>query len=214
MFTGLIEDVGTLVARRPAGRAAKLEVRTQLPGADLQHGDSLAVNGACLTVEQIHADQGLVVFHTLTETLQRTNLSSRPLGSLVNLERALCLGQRLGGHLVQGHVDATSRIMTIGRTDDDIVVKLELPDALKPLLIPKGSVAVDGISLTVALLEPEAFTVRIIPHTWESTNLRQAQVGDEVNLEGDMVGKYILRREQLAADPDVSLEDLHRAGFA
>ena len=213
MFTGLIEDVGKLVARHPAGKAAKLEVQTALPVDEVQCGDSVAVNGTCLTVEHTRAAQRILVFHALTETLRRTNLSTRPLGSLVNLERALCLGQRLGGHLVLGHVDQTSRIMAIEHNADDIVVTVALPELLKPLLIPKGSIGIDGISLTVATLDPDAFTVHIIPHTWQATNLQQARVGDEVNLEGDMIGKYILRHQQVAAESGVTLDDLRNAGF-
>lgn len=213
MFTGLIEDVGELVRLRAESQAAKLELRTALPLADVQVGDSIAVNGACLTVEAVNASAGTLVFHALTETLQRTNLAQCRQGSLLNLERALRLGDRLGGHLVLGHVDTTAAVLRIGRGADDILLAVALPAELSALLIPKGSIAVDGISLTVAELTSSEFTAHIIPHTWHATNLRAVKAGDSVNLEADMVGKYIVRRSSVAAAAGVSMDDLARAGF-
>ena len=213
MFTGLIEDVGHLVARHAAGDAASLEVRTKLPADEIKVGDSIAVSGACLTVEAVRRDTGVLVFHTLSETLGRTSLGARPVGSLVNLERALRLGDRLGGHLVSGHVDTTAQLLRIERRADDLVLTVSLPDTIRALVIPKGSIAVDGISLTVAALQPASFSVHIIPHTWECTNLRSARVGDPVNLEADMLGKYILRWQQVAGTAAVSMDDLAKAGF-
>ncbi|MBN2451513.1 MAG: riboflavin synthase [Lentisphaeria bacterium] len=215
MFTGLIEDVGELVVRRPAGAAAKVVIRTGLPCGDVRVGESIAVNGACLTVESVDVAAGEVSFHCLQETLGRTNLSRVPMGTAVNLERALRLGDRLGGHLVSGHVDATAAIGAIGRRGEDVEVAIEAPPAIRPLLIPKGSIAVNGISLTVASIEGESFRVCIIPHTWQATNLRSARVGDRVNLEGDMVGKYILRWQALrdGEGGSVSEDTLRNAGF-
>lgn len=216
MFTGLIEDVATLHACRRQGHAAKLDVETALPLADLRIGDSIAVNGACLTVEAIRANARIVVFHTLAETLRRTTLGALASGSPLNLERALRLGDRLGGHLVQGHVDATACLESIGREGDDYVVRVNLPDRLRALVIPKGSIALDGISLTIAELTADSLALHIIPHTWEATNLRAARPGTRVNLEGDMIGKYILRQTQTAhaAPPAaLSMTDLERSGF-
>ena len=213
MFTGLIEDVGELAARRSLGRSGKLVVRTGLPLAEVRPGDSVAVNGACLTVEAADASSGTLGFHTLTETLDRTNLGACPVGGEVNLERALRLGDRLGGHLVQGHVDATGAILAVDRREDDLVVRLDLPESIRHLVIPKGSIAIDGISLTIAELGREWFEVHIIPHTWSGTSLRSARAGDAVNLEADMLGKYVLRQRALETDGAVTEESLRQAGF-
>ncbi len=214
MFTGLIEDVGRLVSRKPEGAAAKLIVETALPLTEVHVGDSVAINGACLTVETPNIGAGTLEFHTLTETLDRTNLGDLRRGAMVNLERALRLGDRMGGHLVQGHVDAVTPIVSVEQPNRDYVVTVALPDELKPFVIPKGSVAVNGISLTIARLLDDAFTIHIIPHTWQATNLSQAAAGDPVNIETDMVGKYILRQQQAAsATKGVTMTDLHSAGF-
>jgi len=214
MFTGLIEDVGTLVGRRETGKAGKLLVRTALPTAEIALGDSLAVNGACLTVEAF-GGAGELEFHTLSETLRRTNLGELPLGAAVNLERALRLGGRLGGHLVQGHVDATAAIRDIRLGEDDTVVTIELPVAIAHLAIPKGSIAVNGVSLTIATLAIDSFTVHIIPHTWRATSLATAKPGERVNLEADLLGKYVLRQQQVlaATSSPISLDTLREAGF-
>lgn len=214
MFTGLIEDVGILVSRTETGRDGKLAVKTALPSAEIAVGESVAVNGACLTVEAV-GPGGTLEFHTLSETLRRTNLGAIPLGGPVNLERAMQIGGRLGGHLVQGHVDATADVLSIAESADDIVVTVSLPESLAHLIIPKGSIAIDGISLTVADLAKDRFTVHIIPHTWDSTSLRRAKPGDRVNLEADMIGKYVLRQKQVpgTAETTVTMDDLSRAGW-
>ena len=215
MFTGLIEDVGTLLERRPVGRSAKLRIRSGLPLGEIRVGDSIAVNGACLTVEAIDVASHSLAFHCLNETLSRTNLATAAAGSPLNLERALRLGDRLAGHLVAGHVDATAAILRLERREDDIELTVASPADLQDLLVPKGSIAVNGISLTIASLQAESFSVRLIPHTWECTSLRQAQPGDLVNLEGDLVGKFVLRREERrqAAGGGVTWEQLSQAGF-
>ncbi len=213
MFTGLIEDVGVLAARIALGNAGKLEVKTNLPLGEVKVGESICVNGACLTVEEAHPRSRSLIFHTLAETLRHTNLSSKAVGRLVNLERSLRFGDRLGGHMVSGHIDTTSRLLRIEQTHDDWVITVQLPDALQPLVVPKGSIAVDGISLTVAEIDSQTFTAHIIPHTWQVTNLRAAVVGDVVNLEADLVGKYILRHREIGRTQDLSMAQLERAGF-
>jgi riboflavin synthase len=216
MFTGLIEDVGQLVACTRTGKAAKLTVRTALPVDTIAVGDSIAVNGACLTVESAAPAENMLAFHTLTETLAKTNLGQVKRGGGLNLERALRLGDRLGGHLVSGHVDQVVPIRAIGRAGDDIALELPVPDALRLLVIPKGSIAVNGISLTIADLREDALTIHVIPHTWENTNLKRARTGDPVNIEADMIGKYILRAQSAApaaAASGVTWDSLAEAGF-
>jgi len=214
MFTGLVEDVGELLQRSTLGRAGKLEARSGLPVAEFAVGDSVAVNGVCLTVEEVRSGPGTLVFHTLAETLKRTNLGGLSIGAPVNLERALLAGARFGGHFVMGHIDTTSRIQAIGRPGDDYVVRVQLPESLRAFVIPKGSIAINGISLTIADLAADAFSVSIIPHTWTHTNLSAAKAGDHVNLEADMLGKYILRWQQVEAGRGgVTMDGLSNAGF-
>lgn len=195
MFTGLIETTGTLLDRRLDGEAGTLEIQTDLAAA-MALGDSLAVNGCCLTVAAIPAPDRLR-FHVLQQTLRVTNLGAEAIGRPLNLERALRVGDRLGGHLVAGHVDCTAAVLDRRRQRDDWVFRIALPAAMAPYVIDKGSIAVDGISLTVARLLDAAFELHIIPVTWELTNLAQRAPGERVNLEMDMVGKYILRAESL-----------------
>lgn len=196
MFTGIVEATGVLVDRKMMGDAGKLFIKTPL-AKELEYGGSLAVNGTCLSAEQIDVENEMLVFHTLKQTLDKTNLGAVQVGGKVNLERPLKMGDRLGGHLVSGHVDGTAKILSIGQDGDDWIIDVELPDELKMLMIDKGSIAIDGISLTVAHLFEDSFRVHIIPLTLELTNLGDSKVGDLVNLEMDMVGKFVLRREEL-----------------
>lgn len=213
MFTGLIEDVGTLVARERGGESAKFAIATNLPIAEFAIGESVAVNGACLTVES-KAESGLLHFHTLAETLSRTNLGDIPLNSAVNLERAMRLDGRLGGHLVSGHVDAVARVVSVAMQRGDFVLTVSLPENLAPLAIPKGSIAVNGVSLTIASLAKDRFTVHIIPHTWGATNLKDLTSGGAVNLEADLIGKYVLRHQELIAGvSSVTMDSLRDSGF-
>lgn len=198
MFTGIVEGTGTIVDRTRDGDAGKLRIATPL-AAEMGHGDSIAVNGCCLTVEEIDTANGVLQFHTLSQTLDKTNLGHLAVGKLVNLERPLRVGDRLGGHLVMGHVDCTAPTVAFTRERDDWVMEIELPESMRALAIDKGSIAVDGISLTIADLREASFTVHLIPVTWELTNIKEAEPGKPVNLEMDMVGKYVLRREELAA---------------
>lgn len=204
MFTGLVEAVGRLRARIPSGEAGKLSVETAL-ATQLKPGDSVAVNGVCLTVETVDPATRRLGFHTLQQTLAVTNLGRVAIDGLVNLERPLSLGDRLGGHLVLGHVDGTAACLDVRRQQDDWVFTFALPEALRPLAIDKGSIAVDGISLTIAHLATDRFSVHIIPFTWDHTDLQEVTAGTIVNLEMDMIGKYVLRSASLglAAKADV-----------
>lgn len=211
MFTGIVEDIGKVVRVSSQGNAARLEISTSLPPGEIAIGDSISVNGACQTVEEFHAP--VLVFHCLRETLQKTNLRQLKAGMEVNLESALRLGGKLGGHLVSGHVDCTGKVLSITDRNGDIALSIERPPADFPL-VPKGSIAINGVSLTVAELTSEAVTVCIIPHTWTHTNLRLLQSGAEVNLEADLIGKYV---QSLAAPyqqkKTLTIEDLNKAGF-
>jgi riboflavin synthase len=194
VFTGLIESVGRIAdaAEMPGG--IRLRIETPLAG-HLATGDSVAINGVCLTV--IQGDPAHVSMDVSPETLRVTNLGQLQLGSLVNLERPVRADGLMGGHFVQGHVDATGRITAIVNEGEFWRFSFAYPSSLAPLLIPKGSIAVDGISLTVAALGAETFDVQIIPHTWSHTNFQASRPGDTVNLEGDMLGKYVLRLTEL-----------------
>jgi riboflavin synthase len=195
MFTGLVESVGELVERKPTSAGVRLRIGTPM-AADLSPGDSLAVNGVCLTVilaeaGEIHADIG-------PETLRVTTLGSMARGSPVNLERPLRADGRFGGHFVQGHVDSIGHIEEIRPDAEFHWMTISFPGELAPYIVHKGSIAVDGISLTVAGLGADRFDVQLVPFTLEHTNLKRAQVRDRVNLECDMVGKYVVRAAQLA----------------
>jgi riboflavin synthase alpha subunit len=196
MFTGLIEGVGQVVEVRRIESSVRLGVQTTL-AAELRPGDSLAVNGVCLTVTAATADS--VEADVGPETSRVTTLAGARRGQLVNLERPMRADGRFGGHLVQGHVDGTGRLERIGEQGDAHWLTVSFAPALAPYLIPKGSIAVDGISLTIAALHDGRFDAMIIPFTWAHTNLRALQAGERVNLECDMIGKYVARAaEQLA----------------
>ena len=194
MFTGLIESVGHVRGITPAPSGFRVSIRTAL-APDLSLGESVAVNGVCLTVtgtegDVLHADIG-------PETARVTTLGALRSDQPVNLERSMRANDRFGGHFVQGHVDATDTVEGVRRDGDAHWLTIGFPIGLAPLLISKGSVSVDGISLTVATLRDRQFDVMIIPFTWEHTNLSSLQAGDRVNLECDMVGKYVARAAEL-----------------
>ncbi len=189
MFTGLIEDVGKIVSLRFANRAAALTVETRLSVRAMELGASIAVNGACLTV--VKKGRGEFTVDMSPETLKRTSLKELRAGSLVNLERPMRLSDRLGGHLVTGHVDGVATVVAIEKKGEFTFFKFRLPRRLGAFLVSKGSVAVDGISLTVNECGPGQFSVAIIPFTLQHTNLRGRRVGDKVNIETDLIGKYV-----------------------
>jgi len=189
MFTGLVEDVGTIGALRLSKGSAVLSVKTKLPARDLPLGASIAVNGACLTV--VKKTKGTFTVDVSPETLTRTNLQSLGVGSLVNIEQPMRFQDRFGGHLVTGHVDGIGTVAAIKRQGEFTVFTFRVPATLGPLLVSKGSVAVDGISLTVNDCRRDSFSVAIIPFTLQHTNLRDRRVGDKVNIETDLIGKYV-----------------------
>jgi len=195
MFTGLIEAVGEVAEMKPTPSGFRLRLTTPM-ASEIAPGDSIAVNGVCLTAVasddlDIHADIS-------PETARVTALGSLRRGALVNLERPLRADARLGGHFVQGHVDATGTIEEIRPDGDSFWLTVRYPALLAPYIVRKGSIAVNGISLTVAGLDERRFDIQIIPYTWEHTNLHLAKPGDAVNLECDIVGKYVVRVAELA----------------
>ena len=189
MFTGLIEDVGKIAGLRFHKGSAVMTVKTQLAVRAMALGASIAVSGACLTV--VKKGKNAFTVDVSPETLRRTSLATLTIGSLVNLEQPMRLQDRLGGHLVTGHVDGIGSIAGIEKEDDFTVFTFRVPTALASFLVSKGSVALDGVSLTVNQCERERFSVAIIPFTLQHTNLRVRRVGDKVNIETDLIGKYV-----------------------
>ena len=193
MFTGIVEETGTVERIKPTPKSIELTVRASLCGRGLKVGASLAVNGCCLTAVKV-APRGksrLVQFDLLKETWQRTNLQFAQPGSLVNLERPLRTDGNLGGHFVTGHIDGIGKIIRWERTGKDHVLDIAAPPEVMRYVVFKGSMAVDGISLTVAGVQKRSFRIWIIPHTYEITALRERKVGGAVNLEADLIGKYV-----------------------
>ena len=195
MFTGLIEALGEVVEVKPTPSGFRLRLMTPI-ATELSPGESLAVNGVCLTV--VAADSHGVHADISPETARVSALGSLKRGCLVNLERPLRADARLGGHFVQGHVDATGTIEDIRQEGDSYWVTVKVPPLLAPYIVRKGSIAVNGISLTVAGVDDRHFDVQIIPFTWEHTNLHAVKSGDQVNLECDILGKYVVRVAELA----------------
>ena len=194
MFTGIIEATGKVSRLELLPQGGRLVLQAgALPVAELSDGESVAVNGCCLTVTSIHAATGELTFDLLRETLDVTNLGGLRVGSVVNLERSLRLGDRLSGHMVQGHVDATGTITRLERQGQDHCLTVALPPGFARQIIPRGSIAIDGCSLTAAQLDGDTVTCFIIPHTWEVTRLHALAAGDKVNLEFDMMGKFVRR---------------------
>jgi riboflavin synthase len=191
MFTGLIQEVGRVAAVESAKTGTQLRIVAPKIARKIRRGDSLAVNGCCLTLSSRRSHE--LVFDLLEETIARTNLKSLQPGSSVNLERALAANERLGGHFVQGHVDCVSPIIAFQKSGADFRLEIELPAEFARYVARKGSIAVNGISLTVAEILPRSFAVWIIPYTKTHTNLDRAQPGDLMNLEFDILAKYVER---------------------
>jgi riboflavin synthase len=191
MFTGLVEETGTLLGVEQSATGARLTLRAPLVASDARLGDSVAVNGCCLTVTTQEGD--VLSFDLLAETLARTNLGRLTPGLPVNLERALAAHARLGGHFVQGHVDTTGEVLAFDSVGGDYRLEIALPADVARYVAFKGSIAIDGISLTVAEVQVDRFVVWIIPHTLAMTNLRTRKAGDLVNLEFDLLAKYVER---------------------
>lgn len=203
MFTGLVEETGRVVwLRRSSESGLQIQIAAAGMSRGAHRGDSIAVNGCCLTVAN-HRNE-FITFDLLQETLDRTNMKHLRPDMLVNLERPLAASGRLGGHFVQGHIDCTAQIQNYEKKGDDYRLDVALPAEYAHLIVPKGSISVNGISLTVAVVDVDRFTVWIIPHTRKATNLQAAKAGDHVNLEFDVLAKYVermLARTQPPAGP-------------
>ncbi|HTY73250.1 MAG TPA: riboflavin synthase [Actinomycetes bacterium] len=189
MFTGIVEELGEVVAVEDVGDARRLRIRGPLVTSDAADGDSVAVNGVCLTVTAV--DDSTFSADVMRETLDRSSLGGLVAGSPVNLERPLTLAARLGGHLVQGHVDATGTVAERTPSEHWEVVRIDVPEAITRYLVEKGSVTVDGVSLTIVDVGPTWFSVSLIPTTLDRTTLGRAAVGTTVNLEVDVLAKYV-----------------------
>lgn len=192
MFTGIVEELGEIVGKEDLSDAARFVIRGPVVTSDAGHGDSIAVNGVCLTVVEV-LPGGEFSADVMAETLNRSSLAQVNVGSRVNLERAAAVNSRLGGHIVQGHVDGTGTVVSRSPSEHWEVVRIALPDTLTRYVVEKGSITVDGISLTVSALGADWFEVSLIPTTRELTTLGTAPVGAPVNLEVDVIAKYVER---------------------
>lgn len=190
MFTGLVEEVG-LVSSMESGEMLRLSISADRVTADTRAGDSVSVNGVCLTVGE--ADSRTLTFFAMPETLRRTALGALREGGAVNLERAMASGDRFGGHIVQGHVDGIGEVLGVRPEGEAEIWKFRVPEEVLRYCVEKGSICVDGISLTIVSVGPDTFTVSILPQTRANTNLGVLRAGDRVNLEADVIGKYVER---------------------
>jgi riboflavin synthase len=206
MFTGIIEELGTLAAHT----AGRLAIRAPKIAGEVALGDSVATNGVCLTVTRIEGDRFWVDYSSTTREV--TTIGSWRVGDVLNLEQALTLGTRLGGHLVAGHVDGIGRILSLNEREG-VQVAIALPETLTRYLVPKGSISVDGVSLTVVGVHAGHFDLTIIPHTWENTSFKNKRPGDRVNLEVDILGKYVERLLGGSIPSGLTWEELARQGF-
>ncbi|MCO4760144.1 MAG: riboflavin synthase [Myxococcales bacterium] len=223
MFTGIIEAVGRVVSISTTGEDARIVISASWPDGDypgVALGDSVAINGTCLTVVRFtkKINELTLDFDASHETMALTSLGALSTGDKVNMERALRVGDRLGGHWVTGHVDGTGTLVDVTRNGEAWDLSYKMPTELEPEVVQKGSICIDGVSLTVNRVWPEHFQVTLIPHTVAHTQLLEGGAGTRVNLESDIVGKYMRRFVDLGLQPNaqggVSLETLRKAGFA
>lgn len=215
MFTGIVEELGTVKSMSRGSKSIKLTMLGSVVLEDVKLGDSIAVNGVCLTVTEFTGQQFTV--DVMAETMEKTNLGELKPGYQVNLERALRLSDRLGGHIVSGHIDGVGTITKQEKVDIAVLTEIKAPSEVLKYIVKKGSVTIDGISLTVIDYSKEAFTVSLIPHTAKLTTLGFKKKGDRVNLEGDVLGKYVERllkgQEETGTEDDISLDFLASNGF-
>jgi riboflavin synthase len=212
VFTGIVEDIGTIVSLSPLRAGTSVAVATRLPADGIALGDSIAVSGVCLTVTG--KGDGKFTADVSRETLSRTTLSSARPGTRVNLERSLTLSGRLGGHIVYGHVDGTGTIREVRPQGEARVFHIQADPSIMKFVVYKGAVAVDGVSLTVSAVRPEGFELTLIPLTLERTTFGVSRPGERVNIEADIVGKYVLRHLEGGGGGGVTLDFLKQHGFS
>ena len=217
MFTGIVEEIGVVKAIAKGTHSIKLSIKAKKVLENTQLGDSIAVNGVCLTVTFLASDY--FIADVMPESMRKTNMGLLKIGDKVNLERALTLSSRLGGHIVSGHIDGTAKIIEMKKDDNAIILTIEVPRQLMKYIVEKGSVAVDGISLTVASLTDNTFSIAVIPHTLKETVLYYKKEGDKVNIENDVIGKYVERLLTFKEDSNdskksnITMEFLLKNGF-
>lgn len=211
MFTGIIEEIGKVERIEKNSRNCKLSIKASKILTDIHLGDSIAVNGICLTVT--HFNHQAFTVDVMNETWNRTALTLLKHGSEVNLERALSVNGRLGGHVVTGHIDGTGKISSIKKDDNAVWYQINTQKEILDLIVEKGSITIDGISLTVAKVSKVNFSVSVIPHTLEQTILKSKQVGSTVNLENDILGKYVQKLMDNSPKSEISKELLYQNGF-
>ncbi|QGT99607.1 Riboflavin synthase eubacterial/eukaryotic [Candidatus Syntrophocurvum alkaliphilum] len=216
IFTGIIEELGVVKNIVKGANSCKINIQCQEVLSDVKLGDSIAINGVCLTVVEFSKNH--FIADVMAETLEKTILKELKSGSQINLERALRLSDRLGGHLVQGHVDGVGTILEKENLDISIIFRIQAPEHVLKYIIPKGSIAIDGISLTVVDVFAESFSVSVIPHTATITTLGQKDTGDKVNLETDIIGRYIERlilnnKGEIKDQSKIDLNFLSEHGF-
>lgn len=216
MFTGIVEEIGIVKAIIPGANSIKLSIKANKVLTDTKLGDSIAVNGVCLTVTFLANDY--FVADVMPESMRKTNMGLLKIGEKVNLERALTLNSRLGGHIVSGHIDGIAKIIEIQKEDNATRVTIKATDKILKYIISEGSVTLDGVSLTVATLNKDSFTVSLIPHTAEVTTLLNKSIGAVINVENDVIGKYVERllnftEVKKQEKPSLSLAFLRENGF-
>jgi len=215
MFTGIIEELGKIVSFEKSANGARIKISAKIVTEETNEGDSIAVNGVCLTALDVKKDS--FAADVSDETLQKSTLSRLKTGAKVNLERAVTPSTRLGGHIVQGHVDSRGKFILASQNGDFWTVRIGFPTEIGQYLVYKGSISVEGISLTIAALEDKYFEIAVIPTTWELTNLSTLKAGDEVNLEADVIAKYverILLYGKTHQSENITMEKLAKLGFA
>lgn len=215
MFTGLIEEIGKVQSIIKSTKSAKIIIKSSKVLEDVKLGDSICTNGVCLTVTSFDSEKFTV--DVMAETMRRSNLKDLSLGVEVNLERALRVGDRLGGHIVSGHIDGVGQIKKYEQEDNAVWITIETSKELLKYIVEKGSIAIDGVSLTVAYVDENVFKVSIIPHTKDMTTLLRKKIGDVVNLECDVIGKYIEKflivKEEVPVKKGIDFDFLKGNGF-
>jgi riboflavin synthase len=213
MFTGIIQDIGVVKSHRREGGNINLEISSHKLVAGIAVGDSVSISGVCLTATDRRTSERDFAVTAVAESIKRTTLATLRIGDSVNLELALRAGDRLGGHYVQGHIDTTGKLLGVRQTEGSWLMTFTYPEDFAQLLIEKGSIAIDGVSLTAFECDNNQFSVSTIPQTWKSTTLSRLQPGDRVNLEFDLIGKYVLNYRKRPDAGELSLDKLRDSGY-